>query len=104
MGRKFNPLMQQNTAFNKQRCQARFRNEAWDPNFTFEVWWSIWQYQWHLRGRQADDWHMIRIDTNEPWSEDNVDIVCRRDWLKEVNQIDTWCSRRGLRRGRPKSK
>lgn len=83
MGRTFNPLTVQNTAFNKQRCQARFRNEPWD--MTFEEWWDIWQYQWHLRGRRADDWIMVRIDTKQSWNKNNVELWVRRDWLREIN-------------------
>lgn len=103
MGRSFNPLKTQNVAFLRARCQARYRREGWDEGFTFEVWWRIWEPMWHLRGSRRDDWQMIRIDITEPWSEDNVDLVCRRDWLREVNLKDSWCSRYPQKtRGRPK--
>lgn len=85
MPRHYNPLTLMITAFNKSRCQARFRNEPWDPKFTFQEWWALWEPKWPLRGRGADDWHMIRLDTSKPWSFDNVDIVHRRQWLRDVN-------------------
>ena len=85
MPRHYNPLTPMNTAFNSSRCQARFRNEPWDPNFTFKEWWALWESKWHLRGRGSQDWHMVRLDTSKPWSAANVDIRNRRDWLREVN-------------------
>lgn len=85
MPRHPNPLTPMITAFNKQRCQARFRNEDWDPKFTFEIWWKMWEPKWILRGHNADSWHMARLDTAKPWSKNNVAIVPRRDWLREIN-------------------
>lgn len=85
MPRPFNPLTPMNTAFNKSRCQARFRNEAWDPEFTFEVWWQLWESKWPLRGREMFSWHMVRLDTAKPWTKDNVAIIERRQWLRDIN-------------------
>jgi hypothetical protein len=89
MPRPFNPLTAVNTAFNKSRCQARFRKEEWDPAFTFREWWRIWQPCWDLRGRRAEDWIMVRVDPTLPWSEHNVALWVRRDWLREVNLRNT---------------
>lgn len=85
MPRPFNPLTPIRTAFNKSRCQARFRNEEWDPAFTFTEWWAMWEPKWPLRGRGAEDWHMIRVDTSKPWSATNVEIRNRREWLRDIN-------------------
>jgi hypothetical protein len=89
MPRHYNPLTLMITAFNKSRCQARFRNEPWDPNFTFPEWWALWEPKWFLRGRDKTAWNMVRVDTSRPWSAANVEIRCRGDWLRDINLGNT---------------
>lgn len=84
MPKPVKPLTQMRVAWNRQRTQARFRSEPWD--FSFEDWWAIWEPKWEIRGREQEDWCMIRVDTTKPWSPDNVQIVNRQDWLREINR------------------
>jgi hypothetical protein len=46
----------------------------------------MWEAKWSMRGRAAEDWHMVRLDTAKPWSAANVEIRNRREWLREVNR------------------
>lgn len=85
MSRPTHPESDQILKYHRQCCQARFRGEQWDPEFTYEQWWEIWEPEWHRRGRQADDLIMVRIDIHQPWSRKNVELMVRRDWLREIN-------------------
>lgn len=88
-GPKKHSLNAQKLAYARSRCQARFRAEPWSDEFTFEVWWQIWQPFWSQRGTQADCLIMVRRDTQLPWHQDNVEIWLRRDWLRTCGVINT---------------
>jgi len=77
-------MRQPRLAYHRQRCQARFRHDGWDPEFTFEVWFEIWRPFWLRRGTQGDRMIMVRKDPSQPWHWDNVSIMLRSDWMKEI--------------------
>jgi len=61
----------------RARAQALFRSEIWD--LSFEAWEQFWQWDWHLRGRGAQDICITRIDRQQPWHQDNICKITRRD-------------------------
>lgn len=63
-------------AFGRAKCQAEWRGEGW--LLTFEQYEEIWGDRWHLRGRTKDTLCLSRIDYDLPWSQDNVEIITRR--------------------------
>lgn len=90
-------LSDEKLRYHRSRCQARYRGEPWSEEFTFEEWWRIWQPLWPQRGTHADQLIMVRRDPQEPWSQHNVEIWLRRDWLSHSSRIHTrlnWQKRR----------
>lgn len=68
-------------AWQKHRAQARFRNE--DYNLSWEDFQSLWPNELFLqRGRDPECLCMIRLDPDLPWDVSNVEIVTRREFLK----------------------
>jgi hypothetical protein len=65
----------------RSKAQANFRQEGW--LMSFEEFYEIWKDHWHLRGRQATDYCMSRIDPELPWSKDNAMLIKRLDHLTE---------------------
>lgn len=70
-------LHDQYVAWLRARCQARYRHEPWD--LTFEDWCQIWGDQWERRGRTRDTLCLSRKDYDLGWSQDNCDLVTRRE-------------------------
>ena len=64
-------------AWNQHRNQSIFRNEPWD--ITFEQYKELWKHRWHQRGRTKDTYCLTRIDYDQPWTWDNVEIIGRAD-------------------------
>ena len=89
MSRPINPLMKQKLAFHRSQCQARYRHEAWDPDFTFEAWWQIWEHHWHNRGTFGHCLIMVRRDPDRAWSARNVELMNRREWLAQCGRCRT---------------
>lgn len=91
-------LHKKHRPFLKHRSQCAFRNEEW--NFSFEEWCSIWtEEKWALRGRQADQLCMRRLDSTRPWQVDNVELITRRQMVSDnrARQVQLfWEKRRGL--------
>jgi hypothetical protein len=69
--------------FLRARAQAAFRKEDW--LLTFEDWCSLWSTPelWAQRGRASESLALIRLDTDGPWDYANVQIMSRRQWLKQ---------------------
>lgn len=82
-------LSDQRLAFHRSRAQARFRQEPWSEEFTFEQWWEIWRDHWHRRGRAPDDLVLVRRHCDQPWHQENVDLWLRRDWLQKSSREST---------------
>lgn len=89
MSRPINPLMKQKLAFHRSQCQARYRHEAWDPTFTFEAWWLIWQADWSQRGTFGHCLIMVRSNPDLAWSQHNVELINRREWLSQCGRCVT---------------
>ncbi len=79
-------------AYQRSQCQARYLNQPWSEEFTFEEWWRCWQPHWPRRGRGARDFCMIRQDQDLPWHQDNVDICERLEYLQPEGRY--WRNRR----------
>lgn len=77
-------LAQPRRAFQRQRCQARFRGEEWADDFTFEQWWSLWQPYWHNRGQSSTDYQMSRSDPEKSWNYYNVMIIERKKFYQDL--------------------
>jgi hypothetical protein len=69
------------TPWMKAKAQANFRQEGWE--MTFEEFYDIWKDHWHLRGRQAEDYCMTRIDSKLPWAKENIVIITRQEHLEQ---------------------
>jgi hypothetical protein len=61
----------------QQKNQAQFRKEGWQLDF--EPWLDMWRDLWPQRGRATDEYCMTRVDTDLPWSKDNVMIITRKE-------------------------
>lgn len=70
-----------NTAYQRHRCQALYRDEPYE--LSFEDYCEMWGDDWHKRGRGSQDLCMHRIDIDTPWSKHNIEIVERRQYLRE---------------------
>jgi len=68
-------------AWAKHRSQAHYRNESY--NLTSEDWNLLWTEElWQQRGRHTDSIVLSRIDSQLPWSIDNVEFITRREQLR----------------------
>lgn len=61
------------------RAQAKFRDETFE--LTFEQFYSKWKDCWAQRGRGIDDLCMSRKDFSEGWTDDNAEVIDRREHL-----------------------
>ena len=69
-------------AFLNHRAQAKYRNESY--KLTWEEWESIWTHElFEKRGRRADSISLCRIDKEQPWQLDNVEMMARIDHLRQ---------------------
>ena len=68
----------------QQKNQAQFREEGWD--IPFDVWCEIWGELWYNRGRESGDYCMTRIDWDKPWTEDNVQLITRKEHAQMQGQ------------------
>ena len=68
------------------KAQARYRNEGYA--LTFEDWEHHWNQNnaWERRGRDVNDLCMVRIDSDQAWSKENVAVITRHEQLKTHNQ------------------
>ena len=81
-GRKYqDPILHaKHWGFLRQRAQANFREEGW--TMTIEEYFEIWRDDlWAQRGRGVDQYCMVRVDVEKPWSLDNCIIVLRYQQL-----------------------
>lgn len=62
------------------KAQANFRKEGW--TLTFDEFFELWRGHWHNRGREPDNMCMTRKDKNDAWSQDNVEIITRKEHLQ----------------------
>lgn len=68
----------------QQKNQANFRKEHWD--LPFEVWLDMWRPYWHLRGRGSGEYCMTRTNLDGAWTQDNVEIVTRKEHVTRQAQ------------------
>jgi hypothetical protein len=68
----------------QQRNQAEWRGEEWD--LSFEQWLVLWEPDWHLRGRERGCKCMTRINWDEAWSADNVEIITREQHARHQRE------------------
>lgn len=67
--------------FLRARAQAHFRKEQWD--LTMDDWCEIWTDEaWANRGRGSNQTALTRIDLNQGWTRDNVELLTRSQQLK----------------------
>jgi hypothetical protein len=81
-GRKYQDEIQhkKHWGFLRQKAQAKFRGEGWD--MTIDEFFEIWPDElWAKRGRSPDNYCMVRVDIEKPWSLDNCVIVIRYQQL-----------------------
>lgn len=57
-------------------AQARFRGEEF--NLLFEDYYQAWLGLWDQKGRSSENLCMTRIDYNDAWSKDNIEIITRK--------------------------
>lgn len=76
-------LTQQSRAYTKFINQADYRGEA--CSITIEQWFALWRDLWPQRGRRSGDLCISRIDWDEPWQLDNVEIITRTEHLGKKN-------------------
>jgi hypothetical protein len=75
---------QQHIAWHRMRAQAVFRGEPWQ--FEFNQFQEVWNSHWHLRGRGSEEYCLVRIDYDLPWSTDNVELIQRRQHAQRQRQ------------------
>lgn len=81
-GRKFKDEVEhaKHWAYLRQKAQANFRQEGWE--MTMEEFFEIWRDDlWTNRGRGVDQYCMVRVDVEKPWSMDNCIIITRYQQL-----------------------
>lgn len=68
----------------RHKCQAKFRNEAYE--LPYDSWLTVWQDsgKMDLMGRRKGAYTMVRIDPQAPWHISNVAIMTR-DWHAKMN-------------------
>ena len=71
--------------FLRARCQARYRAEPW------EITWEEYQNIWNHRppgplGRSSRASNMCRVDTDLPWSVNNVQWLPRGEGRRKVHK------------------
>lgn len=76
----------------RQRANALRRGIKW--LMTFEEWWRLWQKsgKWEQRGRQPEDFFMIRKNETGDYSADNVEIKTLSEAV-----LDSWRIRNKLK-------
>jgi hypothetical protein len=70
---------EQHIAFLRARAQANFRKESWQ--LTIEDYFRLWSEDWYERGRARDSKVLARIDFEQGWTLDNVEITTRYEQL-----------------------
>jgi len=62
-------------AFTRARAQANRRNAPWE--MTIDEWFDIWESSglWEKRGRVAGTYFMRRLDDQDAWYPQNVEIA-----------------------------
>jgi len=66
------------------KCQAEYRQQIWELDFdTFKNLW-IENDRYKNRGRGRDNYHMRRIQIDNSWNPNNVEIVSRGKHLSDL--------------------
>jgi hypothetical protein len=68
-------------AWLQQRTQASYRGEGWELEF-FD-WLTHYGDNWKNRGRRAEQYCLTRIDDTKSWSNENVVVRLRSEFLAE---------------------
>jgi hypothetical protein len=77
-------------------CQCRHRNE--DCSISWNEYQKIWKDRYHLRGRGGQDLVLTRIDHEGAWTENNIQVITRREQIQRKNIIVTaWRRSQGLK-------
>ena len=67
----------------KHKAQAKYRGELY--SLTMDEWMSMWTNDlWLQRGRTTDSYCLQKIDAEQGWSVDNVEIVTRRKHFNDL--------------------
>ena len=74
----------QSLAFQRMRCQARYREEAWE--LTFEEFKLLWKDHWAARGRASNQYCLTRIDPSDAWRMDNIECLQRVEYLTKARK------------------
>jgi|DEB0MinimDraft_10_1074344.scaffolds.fasta_scaffold83585_2 hypothetical protein len=67
----------------RARCQAKHRGQCWEIEFDdyLEIWRDGKDYR--MPGRGKSDLNMVRKDFGKGWTLDNVEILNRRENLRQ---------------------
>ena len=68
------------------KAQANFRGEPYE--LKYEDFRDLWQQdnRWASRGRDSDSTCMYRIQTDLPWTRENIIFEKRKDFLRKLTQ------------------
>jgi hypothetical protein len=77
-------LNEQRLAWNRMKAQAKFRKEAWQ--LSWEEFQQIWADIWHLRGTTKESLVLTRIDQEQEWNINNVEIIDRMTQWRRQNK------------------
>lgn len=71
----------------KARAQAWFRGEQWF--LTEQEYIALWRANdnYKHKGRTKDSLCMVRIDLEQPWSVENVEIISRLEHFKSAGNL-----------------
>ena len=69
----------------RQKIHARQRGIEWE--FTFDLWWEMWEPHWENRGCTAGKFVMCRAADKGPYSPANCRIDTMENNIKEAWQV-----------------
>lgn len=75
---------EQHLAWVRMKAQCSFRNEDFD--LSFEDFKTVWEKNWHRRGRTNHSVCIHRVDDRKPWAFDNVALIDRNEHFKITAQ------------------
>ena len=74
---------EQRMAWNRMKAQAKFRGETWA--LAWEEFQAIWDRKWHLRGTNKESYVLTKINQEDSWTKDNVEICPRLEqWRRQT--------------------
>ena len=72
----------------RMRAQAKYRDKQGRAGETFNISWeeylTLWEGRWHLRGTFKGSWVLTKIDQEQGWTIDNVEVIPRLEqWRRQ---------------------